>query len=125
MNLKYALGSTPGPVCYRKNGFLTVTDANLVLGRIIPEYFPHIFGKSEAMPLDKYVSVNHILIRIIIVFRDASLQAFERITEEINTFLESEGRSKITVPQVALGFIQVANESMCRPIRTLTEVRSF
>ncbi|KAI1726553.1 hydantoinase b/oxoprolinase domain-containing protein [Ditylenchus destructor] len=102
-------GSTPGPVCYRKNGFLTVTDANLVLGRIIPEYFPHIFGKSEAMPLDK----------------DASLQAFERITEEINTFLESEGRSKITVPQVALGFIQVANESMCRPIRTLTEAKGY
>lgn len=46
-------GSTPGPVCYRKNGYLTVTDANLCLGRILPEFFPHIFGATEDQPLDK------------------------------------------------------------------------
>lgn len=46
-------GSTPGPVCYRKNGYLAVTDANLVLGRIIPDFFPHIFGPTEDLPLDK------------------------------------------------------------------------
>lgn len=36
----------PGPVCYRKGGFLAVTDANLILGRIVPEFFPKIFGKN-------------------------------------------------------------------------------
>ncbi len=46
-------GAHPGPVCYRKNGNLTVTDANLILGRLLPEYFPHIFGPSEDQPLDK------------------------------------------------------------------------
>jgi N-methylhydantoinase A/oxoprolinase/acetone carboxylase beta subunit len=38
-----------GPVCYRKNGYLAITDANLFLGRLIPEFFPKIFGKTENM----------------------------------------------------------------------------
>ena len=38
-------GSDPGPACYRKGGPLTVTDANLFLGRLIPGYFPKIFGQ--------------------------------------------------------------------------------
>ena len=42
----------PGPVCYRKNGYLAVTDANLVLGRILPQDFPSIFGPGENEPLD-------------------------------------------------------------------------
>ncbi len=42
----------PGPVCYRKNGYLAVTDANVVLGRVIPDYFPNIFGPNEDEPLD-------------------------------------------------------------------------
>ena len=42
----------PGPVCYRKDGYLAVTDANVVLGRVIPEYFPSIFGPNEDEPLD-------------------------------------------------------------------------
>ena len=45
-------GAHPGPVCYRKNGYLSVTDANLLLGRLQPGYFPHIFGPNENQPLD-------------------------------------------------------------------------
>jgi len=41
-------GAHPGPVCYRKGGHLAITDANLVLGRILPEHFPHIFGPGES-----------------------------------------------------------------------------
>ncbi len=41
----------PGPVCYGKNGYLAVTDANLMLNRIIPKYFPKIFGENEDQPL--------------------------------------------------------------------------
>ncbi len=37
----------PGPVCYRKNGYLSVTDANVVLGRVIPDHFPNIIGPNE------------------------------------------------------------------------------
>ena len=42
----------PGPVCYRKNGYLAVTDANLFLGRLLPQYFPKIFGHNENESLD-------------------------------------------------------------------------
>ena len=46
-------GAHPGPVAYRKEGGqLAITDANLVLGRIIPDFFPKIFGPSEDQPLD-------------------------------------------------------------------------
>jgi 5-oxoprolinase (ATP-hydrolysing) len=53
MNYSELLGSNPGPICYRKGGHLTVTDANVVLGRILPEFFPQIFGPDEKQPLDK------------------------------------------------------------------------
>ena len=45
-------GAHPGPACYKKGGPLTVTDANLALGRLLPQYFPKIFGPSEKDPLD-------------------------------------------------------------------------
>ena len=46
-------GAHPGPVCYRKpGGCLAVTDANAVLGRVLPEYFPKMFGPNENEPLD-------------------------------------------------------------------------
>jgi 5-oxoprolinase (ATP-hydrolysing) len=45
-------GAHPGPVCYRKGGHLAITDANLVLGRILPDFFPKIFGPHEDEPLD-------------------------------------------------------------------------
>ncbi|XP_008186368.1 5-oxoprolinase [Acyrthosiphon pisum] len=104
-------GAHPGPTCYRKGGPLTVTDANLVLGRLLPEYFPLIFGKTEDMPLDK----------------EASLKEFEALTNEVNNFirLQSESSNLMTLEEVAMGFIKVANESMCRPIRALTQARGY
>ncbi|CDO93383.1 unnamed protein product [Kluyveromyces dobzhanskii CBS 2104] len=93
----------PGPACYRKGGPLTITDANLYLGRLVPELFPHIFGPNESEPLDI----------------DASRALFEDITEEIN----AELGANMTVDEVAFGFLKVANESMARPIRTLTEAK--
>ncbi|KAI1411984.1 Hydantoinase B/oxoprolinase-domain-containing protein [Hypoxylon sp. FL1857] len=98
-------GAHPGPASYRKGGPLTVTDANLFLGRLIPDYFPKIFGPSEDLPLD-----NDIVVR-----------KFEELTAQINA---DTGRS-MTPLEVAHGFIDVANESMSRPIRALTEARGF
>ncbi|KAH9240255.1 hypothetical protein K456DRAFT_1930736 [Colletotrichum gloeosporioides 23] len=98
-------GAHPGPVCYRKGGPLTVTDANLFLGRLRPEYFPAIFGPEENEPLDY----------------DATAYAFKRLTDKINA---EEGKS-FTPEEVASGFLRVANESMSRPIRSLTEGRGI
>jgi 5-oxoprolinase (ATP-hydrolysing) len=46
-------GADPGPACYRRGGPLTVTDANLLLGRIHPEHFPKVFGPDGRQPLDR------------------------------------------------------------------------
>jgi 5-oxoprolinase (ATP-hydrolysing) len=98
-------GAHPGPACYRKGGPLTVTDANLFLGRLLPDYFPKIFGPNENEPLDVEIARKK--------FTDLALQ--------IN---EETGHGK-TPEEIALGFIQVANESMAKPIRALTEARGF
>lgn len=100
-------GAEPGPACYRKGGPLTVTDANLLLGRLLPEYFPKIFGRTEKEPLDK----------------EATVTAFKKMTNEINTFLKHDGGKEMTMEEVAMGFLNVANEAMCRPIRALTTAR--
>lgn len=101
-------GAHPGPACYRKNGPLTVTDANLFLGRLVPDFFPKIFGPTENQGLDE----------------DASRQQFEKMTQEINDDLSTSGQNrKMTADEVAFGFIKVANETMTRPIRSLTEAK--
>uniref|UniRef100_A0A670ZUS2 5-oxoprolinase, ATP-hydrolysing n=1 Tax=Pseudonaja textilis TaxID=8673 RepID=A0A670ZUS2_PSETE len=98
-------GAFPGPACYRKGGPLTVTDANLCLGRLLPSHFPHIFGPDEKQPLSL----------------QASLQAFQALVAEVKA--SGEARPDLSVEEVAMGFIQVANEAMCRPIRALTQAR--
>lgn len=95
----------PGPTCYRKGGPLAITDANLVTGRLATDMFPQIFGPNENEGLDM----------------DASLRAFEALTAQIN----AETQRSLTVDEVAHGFLRVANEAMCRPIRSLTQARGF
>ncbi|KAG8623020.1 hypothetical protein KVT40_007996 [Elsinoe batatas] len=105
----------PGPACYRKGGPLTITDANLVLGRLLPEFFPKIFGKNEDEGLDI----------------EASRKLFEELTKQINDEVSSDqegqvngtGGKKMSMDEVAYGFIKIANETMTRPIRSLTEAR--
>ncbi|XP_053681292.1 5-oxoprolinase [Anopheles nili] len=104
-------GAHPGPTCYRKGGPLTVTDANLILGRLLPEYFPAIFGPDENEPLDY----------------EATRAAFEVLRTEINEHLaeSGDGNGPLSLEQVAMGFVRVANEAMCRPIRALTQARGY
>ena len=51
-------GANPGPACYRRGGPLTVTDCNVVLGKINPKYFPKIFGPTADEPLDKEIVIK-------------------------------------------------------------------
>ncbi|KKZ61732.1 5-oxoprolinase (ATP-hydrolysing) [[Emmonsia] crescens] len=99
----------PGPACYRKGGPLTVTDANLFLGRLLPEYFPKIFGPNEDEPLDVEIT----------------RQKFTELTDKINDEQRSKMWNEFSPEEVALGFLSVANESMSRPIRALTEARGY
>lgn len=100
-------GSNPGPICYGKDeGKLAITDINLILGRILPEYFPSIFGKNQDEPLNY----------------DLSASKFSELASDIrNKDFQSFGNK--SDQEIALGFIKVANEIMCRPIRSLTESR--
>lgn len=104
-----SVGADPGPVCYRKGGELSVTDANLLLGRIVPEYFPAIFGESGDMPLD----------------REAVLSSFEELRREIVADIGSETVPGPTVEEIAMGFIHVANETMMKPIRDISASKGF
>src|SRR5271170_5322844 len=101
-------GAHPGPACYRKGGPLTVTDANLFLGRLLPDFFPKIFGKNEDEGLDV----------------KASEKLFKELTMTINDEISSKsGEKPMTADEVAYGFIKIANETMTRPIRSLTEAK--
>jgi len=97
--------SHPGPACYRKGGPLTVTDANLFLGRLVPEFFPKIFGPNEDQGLDYAITK----------------QKFAEITSEINSC--NPDIKPMTAEEVANGFLSVAYENMARPVRQLTEAK--
>lgn len=98
-------GAHPGPASYRKGGPLTVTDANLFLGRLVLSAFPSIFGHNADEPLDSEI---------------ASAK-FKDITQDFNR----QTSQQLTPEEVALGFLNVANETMSRPIRNITEARGF
>ncbi|KAG6531015.1 5-oxoprolinase-like [Zingiber officinale] len=104
-----SVGAHPGPVCYRKGGELAVTDANLILGTVIPDFFPSIFGPNEDQPLDV----------------EATRKEFTKLALDINSYRKSQDSSvkNMTIEEIALGFVNVANETMCRPIRQLTEMK--
>ncbi len=77
-------------------------------------YFPQIFGPTEDQPLDQTVT----------------MEAFQRLTEQVNQFLSEQetatgNHTPMTSQEVAMGFVRVANEAMCRPIRALTQVTSI
>ncbi|KAF9874575.1 5-oxoprolinase [Colletotrichum karsti] len=92
-------GAFPGPACYGNGGPLTISDANCFLGRILPEYFPRKL---------------HV---------DTVREKFLALTERVNK--DKHGNDQLTPEEVAMGFIQVANATMSRPIRTLSEGRGF
>lgn len=98
-------GSHPGPACYRKGGPLTISDANAFTGRLLPEYFPKLFGESEKEPLDV----------------DITRRMFADLAKQISADTGQVKRPE----EVAMGFLDVANETMAKPIRALTEARGF
>lgn len=96
-------GAQPGPACYRGGGPLTVTDCNLVLGRIVPELFPAVFGPDGAQPLDPAAS-------------------FARIEEVREALLKATGKA-LSAEAIAEGFLTIANENMVAAIRKISVAR--
>jgi 5-oxoprolinase (ATP-hydrolysing) len=92
-------GANPGPACYRRGGPLTVTDANVMLGKIQPKYFPQVFGEDGNEELDA----------------ESVKQKFSILTKEIG-----DGRAR---EQVAAGFIQIAVGNMANAIKHISVQR--
>ncbi|BAZ48600.1 hypothetical protein NIES4103_12080 [Nostoc sp. NIES-4103] len=98
-------GSNPGPACYRRGGPLAVTDANVMLGKIHPQYFPSVFGIDGNLPLDK----------------DIVIQKFTQLAQDIATVTGNHR----TPEQVAAGFIAIAVENMANAIKKISLQRGY
>jgi 5-oxoprolinase (ATP-hydrolysing) len=94
-------GADPGPKAYRRGGPLTITDANVMTGKLRPDLFPAIFGETADRPLD-----------------DASVRtAFETLAHEIADGREPEA--------VADGFVRIAVENMANAIRKISIAKGY
>lgn len=94
-------GANPGPTCYRRGGPLTVTDANVMLGKLRPEFFPAIFGANGNEPLDVTAVRNK----------------FEALALEIGDDRSAE--------EIAEGFLQIAVENMANAIKKISVQRGY
>jgi len=93
-------GANPGPKAYRRNGPLTVTDANIMTGRIQADSFPPVFGPDAKQPAD----------------HQAVTSAFEDLAQIIN----DDHQSAFSPEQVADGFLRIATENMANAVRHIT-----
>jgi 5-oxoprolinase (ATP-hydrolysing) len=98
-------GAMPGPCCYGNQGPLTLTDAQLLLGRIQPALFPKIFGATGDSELDVA----------------AASKAFEQLSQSIS----EDQREPWTVAKVARGFIDIAVMQMASAIKRLLAERGL
>ncbi|MGH1407061.1 MAG: hydantoinase B/oxoprolinase family protein [Rhodomicrobiaceae bacterium] len=98
-------GANPGPMSYGKGGPLTVTDANLMTGRINKDHFPHIFGADQNEPLNL----------------EAVKNAFQKRANQIN---EQSG-ANLTAESCAEGYLKIANESMAAAIKKISIERGI
>lgn len=96
-------GADPGPACYRRGGPLTVTDANVMLGRIRPEHFPAVFGAEGDQPLDARLVEER----------------FEALAEEVSA---AAGDTR-TAAEVAAGFLEIAVLNMANAVKKISVQR--
>ncbi len=94
-------GANPGPACYRKGGPLTVTDCNVMLGKIQPEFFPKVFGLNADLP----------------IALDVVKQKFVQLAGQIG--------GERTPEQVAEGFLAIAVEKMANAVKKISLQRGY
>ena len=96
-------GADPGPASYRRGGPLTLTDANVLLGRILPDYFPKVLGPVGDQTLDSRSVAD----------------LFDQLTDDIGRQTDKN----VSAARVAEGFIQVAVENMANAIKKVSVQR--
>ncbi len=92
-------GANPGPACYDMGGPLTVTDANLILGRLQPKYFPKLFGPNGQNSLNTSVAFS-----------------------KMNEIAKETGKTALSVAE---GFIKIANENMANAIKKISVQKGY
>jgi 5-oxoprolinase (ATP-hydrolysing) len=98
-------GADPGPACYRRGGALTVTDCNVMVGKVQADFFPAVFGSDGDLPLDGAI------VR----------QKFGTLSEQI-----AEATGQIQTPeQVAAGFLAIAIDKMANAIKKISVQRGY
>jgi 5-oxoprolinase (ATP-hydrolysing) len=98
-------GANPGPACYRRGGLLTITDANVMLGKIHPQYFPAVFGLDGNLPLDREIVVRQFI--------------------QLATDIAAQTGNIRTPEQVAAGFVAIAVENMANAIKKISLQRGY
>ncbi|OUC16114.1 MAG: 5-oxoprolinase [Alkalinema sp. CACIAM 70d] len=98
-------GATPGPACYRRGGPLTVTDCNVMVGKLQAAFFPAVFGRSGDLPLDAEIVQ----------------QRFQALAADIQT-ATGDRRSP---EQVAAGFLAIAIDKMANAIKKISIQRGY
>ncbi|MGR3323640.1 MAG: hydantoinase B/oxoprolinase family protein [Pseudooceanicola sp.] len=99
-------GADPGPACYRRGGPLTVTDCNVMLGKLSPRHFPAVFGPAGDEPLDA----------------DIVREKFEALAQEIAT---ATGKPKLSPEETAQGFLRIAVQNMAQAIKKISVERGY
>ena len=98
-------GANPGPCCYRNGGPLTITDCNVILGKLQPELFPKVFGENADQALDK----------------GAVLTKFSELAEQIERAIGDRRKPQA----VAAGFLTIAVENMANAIKKISVQRGY
>jgi 5-oxoprolinase (ATP-hydrolysing) len=96
-------GANPGPACYRGNGPLTVTDCNVMVGKLQPSFFPAVFGPTGQEPLDVQIVS----------------QKFEALAEDV---ARTTGKS-LAPREIAAGFLAIAVDSVANAIKQISIAR--
>ena len=99
-------GANPGPACYRRGGPLTVTDCNVMLGKLHPSHFPPVFGPNADEPLD--VAIVE--------------QKFEALAKNIS---KETGEPEQSPHELAEGFLRIAVENMANAIKKISVQRGY
>ena len=98
-------GAFPGPACYRNGGPLTVTDCNVMLGKLNPDYFPNVFGPNGNQKLD--------------------IDIVKRKFTSLATEISSSTKTTVTPLEVAEGFLSIAIDSMSNAIKKISVQRGY
>ena len=98
-------GANPGPASYRRGGPLTITDCNVMVGKLQPEIFPHVFGPNGDQPLD--------------------IEVVREKFQDLATDVERSTGHRLSVSAIAEGFLAITVDNMANAIKQVSVARGY